>query len=298
MEGNLGIPKKVIHQLYSLAVSLPWRPLRDPHTTIIATTVIVILNPAHQTALNSRKRLIMGGHIQPQMELGYVELLLRGLNDCGKQSIIWDHRRWCLTYLYGQIGRTAPPYPAPEHHFSADEAQLFPNMNWKDIRKEIGNVYHTCERYPRNYHAWTYFHWLINGTSASVYRHFSEGATREDYLRVVADAHSEMRTWVERHPSDYSAIHQLCELQTIKHHLHAVGVLARDVGGAEELLSPARHCLSLLASFPSYESLWMYLRVALRDEQRTDILYRVETEFSSNQHAAKLLAWARRSDSD
>jgi protein prenyltransferase alpha subunit repeat containing protein 1 len=293
VEGNLGIPNKVARQLYLSAIALPWRSLREPQTAITATTLILILNPAHQTALNARKRLITNGHIHPEKELRYSELLLRGFIDCAKQSIIWEHRRWCLIRVYGRIGKIAYLYPALEHWASVEEAQMFPDMGSDDIRKEIGIVYHTCETYPRNYHAWNYLHWLINGTFSSVYRHLSDETGRRDFLRVLVDAYAELRAWVECHPSDYSAIHQLCQMQTIMDHLRAVEVLIKDVG-KESHSTLAGHCLSLLSSFPSHESLWLYLRLALKDKPRSHIPDRVESDLNSNPHAARLLAWSRR----
>jgi len=295
VEGHLGIPKKVAQQLYLSAIALPWRSLREPHTAVAATTLILILNPAHQTALNVRKRLIITGHIHPKNELRYLELLLRGLNECAKQSIIWDHRRWCLTRVYGRFRQIASPCPTLEHFASDGEAPLFPNMGPGDIRKEVGIVYHTCETYPRNYHAWNHLHWLINGSFSSVYHHFSDETGRGDFLRVLVDVYGELRAWVEHHPSDYSAIHQLCQMQTIIDHLRVAGVLTEDAGdGKESSLALAGHCLSLLSSFPSHESLWLYLRLALKDEPRSHILGRVEPDLNSNLHAAKLLAWCCR----
>lgn len=218
-----------------------------------------------------------------------MELLLRGLNECAKQSIFWDHRRWCLTRVYGRIGQIASPCPTLEH-FSSDS--LFPNMGQGDIRKEVGIVYHTCETYPRNYHAWNYLHWLINGTFSSVYHHLSDETGRGDFLKVLVNVYRELGAWVELHPSDYSAIHQLCQMQAIMEHLREAGVLTEDAGeGTKSPSTLAGHCLSLLSSFPSHESLWLYLRLALRDEPRSHILDRVESDFNSNLHAAKLLDW-------
>lgn len=291
MEGHLGIPKKVAQQLYLFAISLPWRSRREPQTAIAATTIILILNPAHQTALNTRKRLIMDGYIQTQRELRYVELLLRGLNDCAKQSIIWSHRRWCLTHVYGRIGHIISTYPALDNFPSVDEAELFPNLGSEEIRDEIGIVYHTCDTYPRNYHAWNYFHWLITGTFFSIYRHFSDEADRRDFLRVLVDIHAKLKAWVDSHPSDYSAIHQLCQMQPIMDDL--CEILTKDLG-KESSWNPAGHSLSLLSSFPSHESLWMYLRVALKDRPQSHILDRVESDFNENLYASKLLAWSRR----
>jgi protein prenyltransferase alpha subunit repeat containing protein 1 len=295
VEGNLGIPKKVLQQLYLSVIALPWRSLREPSIAVTATTIILLLNPAHQTALNVRKRLITNGHIHPAKELRYLELLLRGLNDCAKQSIFWHHRRWCLTHVHGIIGQNTSPHFALEHFCSADEAQLFPSMGSDEIRKEMRIIYHTCETYPRNYHAWTHFHWLINGAFSTVYHHFSDETRRRDFPKVLLDAYRELMAWIECHPSDYSAIHQLCQMEKIMDHLRETGVLTKDAGGGEESYSTlAGHSLSLLSSFPSHESPWMYLRFALKDESRSHILHRVESDFHSNLHAARLLAWCCR----
>jgi protein prenyltransferase alpha subunit repeat containing protein 1 len=285
IDGNLGIPKKVMAQLYLAAVSMPWHNTR---TAIAATSVILILNPAHQTALNSRKRLIQTGYLDsPVKELRFMELLLRGLIDCAKQSIIWDHRRWCLKLIRGTLGSSLHQHPPLEHWASAEEARLLPKLDLEDILREIAIVYHTCETYPRNYHAWNHWHWLFDIALSSIYCRQDEHKQQE-FSRLLVDAYVELRKWTDCHPSDYTAMHQLSQCQRILDHLHTTEVFTQDLPSS----SLVEHCLSLLTAFPTHESLWVHLRVVLgnsEEEVRLKILQEVRMNFSWNIYAAKII---------
>ena len=289
VDGNLGIPKKVMARIYLAAVSMPWRT-SDARTAIAATCVILILNPTHQTALNGRKRLIQTGHLDsPVKELRFMELLLRGLTDCAKQSIIWDHRRWCLKLIHGTLGSSVHQHPPLEHWASAEEAELLPKLDLEDILREIAIVYHTCETYPRNYHAWNHWHWLIDIALSSIYYHQDEHQS-QGFLRLLVDAYVELRKWTDCHPSDYTAMHQLSQCQRILDHLHTLEAFTQDV--VVDSSSLVEHCLSLLTAFPTHESLWVYLRVVLGDskeEVRLKILQEVRMNFSWNIYAAKII---------
>jgi len=284
VDGNLGIPRKVMARLYLAAVSMPWR---NTQTVVAATCVILILNPAHQTALNGRKRLIQSGYLDSVKELRFMELLLRGLIDCAKQSIIWDHRRWCLKFIHGTLGSSVHQHPPLEHWASAEEARLLPKLDLEDIRREIAIVYHTCETYPRNYHAWNYWHWLIDIALSSIYHHQDEHQ-QQGFLQLLVDAYVELRKWTDFHPSDYTAMHQLSQCQRILDHLHTTEAFTQDLASS----SLVEHCLSLLAAFPTHESLWVHLRVVLgnsKEEVRLKIVQEVRTNFSWNKYAAKII---------
>jgi protein prenyltransferase alpha subunit repeat containing protein 1 len=261
---------------------MPWR---NTQTAIAATCVILILNPAHQTVINGRKRLIQAGHLDSVKELRFMELLLRGLIDCAKQSIIWDHRRWCLKLIHGTLGSSVHQHPPLEHWASAEEARLLPKLDLEDIRREIAIVYHTCETYPRNYHAWNHWHWLIDITLSSIYQ---DEYQQQGFSRLLVDAYFELRRWTDCHPSDYTAMHQLSQCQRILDHLHTTEVFTQDLASS----SLVEHCLSLLTAFPTHESLWIHLRVVLgnsKEEVRLKIVQEVRMNFSWNIYAAKII---------
>lgn len=273
VEGNLGIPKKILCALYLAATSIPWRRSSDIREISATTSCILLLNPAHQTALTSRKRLIRDGHLNPEKELIFTELLLRGSKECAKQSIIWDHRRWCFKELYGIMGPKPSTVPSCAEHWStAEEMQTFPKIPPAVIQHELNIIQHTCQTYPRNYHAWAHWHFIIDACLASVYFHSSTADSdepeplagrRPDFLDVIIAECTRLRGWVEHNVSDYSAMHQLCQIQNLIEQLLHSGVLVPDSAKNLTSLALVDQSISLVTTFPSHESLWMYLRISL-----------------------------------
>ena len=296
VEGNLGIPKKILYVLYTAAVHMPWQT-SDSRVATAASAVIVLLNPAHQTALNTRKRLVRDGHLVAEKELQLMELISRGSPECGKQSMIWDHRRWCFQQIYGIMG-IARETPRLEQWASSEEMRMFPKMNPAAISHELNIVYHTCETYPRNYHAWSHWHFAINVCYASI--HLSDDyATKRDFFGVIAHEYSRLQEWVDRHVSDYSAVHQLCQTQNLMRYLESTRFYEAEAETRLAHKPLANHAYTLVAAYPSHESLWLYLRVSLAElslQKRSIILERLKIEFPSgdNRYAERLLAWYSR----
>ncbi|KAF8161263.1 hypothetical protein B0H34DRAFT_673252 [Crassisporium funariophilum] len=291
VEGNLGIPKKILYALYTVAIAIPLRTA-DPHDAAAASCVILILNPAHQTALNTRKRLIQRNYLDPKKELVLTELLVRGVTDCAKQSIIWDHRRWCLVRLHGVHGPNTSA-PILQQWASSEEIERFPKLIPADIRHELSILQATCEASPRNYHAWAHWHFTINVCLASIYSS-DNTITRRDFLGIMVEEFARLRSWLDHHVSDYSAMHQICQIQKVMHHLVKMEMLPVEEGNSLSDLS--NHSLALLTAFPSHESLWMYLRITLeksQTEQRSRILEQVEAQALStdNRFEKQLVAW-------
>lgn len=306
VEGNLGIPKKILCALYLAATSVPWRRSLDIREITAATSCILLLNPAHQTALNSRKRLIRDGHLDPEKELIFTELLLRGLTECAKQSIIWDHRRWCFRELYGVMGpKLSMVPPCVEHWSTAEERQTFPKIPPAVIQHELSIIQHACQSYPRNYHAWAHWHFIINVCHTSVYFHSSTADSdepeplagkRQDFLEVIIAENTRLRGWVELNVSDYSAMHQLCQIQKLIEQLLHSGILVPVSAKNLTSLALAEQSLSLVTAFPSHESLWMYLRISLGiipSENRTAILEKIKAKDASisSPFVRRLINW-------
>ena len=73
VEGNLGVPERLLYKLYLKSIK-EFATLRDflrnPSSVdatvgqrlLVCTAVIILANPAHDTALNARKRLILSHH--------------------------------------------------------------------------------------------------------------------------------------------------------------------------------------------------------------------------------------------
>ncbi|KAF8806528.1 hypothetical protein BYT27DRAFT_7101504 [Phlegmacium glaucopus] len=291
VEGNLGIPKKILVGLYLTAIGISLHTTNILETTAVSC-VIILLNPAHQTALNTRKRLMQNGHIDPNKELVFTELLARGSLDVGKQSIIWDHRRWCLRNIHGVMGPNVL-LPDLQYWANSEEAERFPKLTPSTIRHELSIIQRACEAYPRNYHAWTQWNFMINICYASIY---SSNDKFPDFLAVIVQEVARLRTWVDQHVSDYSAMHQLCQTQKLVDYL-ALSEQFRDVfDGTQNSLTLAHHSISLVTVFPSHESLWMYLRVSLANSDPTErmrILQSIEASVpsTSNYFRQQLVAW-------
>lgn len=289
VEGNLGLPKKVLYTIYLSAVSTPWRT-SEPQMAEAVSSIIILVNPAHQAALNTRKCLIAGGHLDPQRELALCELMARGSPEFGKQSMIWAHRRWCFTQIYGAMGlRTLSPLPG---WANSEEAQLFPRLSPASVQHEFRLIQHTCETYPRNYHAWAHWHHIIDVCYASFVS--DNEATRSEWGEIIVSECARLRGWINLHVSDYSAMHQFLQVQSILEHLSLEKF-------ALERETPEDHALSLVQAFPSHESLWMYLRGTLRRvaaEKRGEMLRSTleREQLAGNSHAIQLLEWSGRSE--
>lgn len=101
LDGNLGVPKKVLYRIYLHALQVfaqckvrsnapDTAPSDLSETTrgLTSTSAVILLaNPAHTTALNTRKRLLQGKILQCEIELKFTEALLSSRN-CSNQSIL------------------------------------------------------------------------------------------------------------------------------------------------------------------------------------------------------------------
>ncbi|KAH9485481.1 Protein prenyltransferase alpha subunit repeat-containing protein 1-B [Psilocybe cubensis] len=291
VEGNLGIPQKVLYALYLATASISWRSA-SVDNAIKASSVIIILNPAHQTALNARKSLITQGHLDPEKELVLLELIARGSPECAKQSVIWDHRRWCLSQIFGLMGACQTTQPL-QFWGSSEEMQLYPKIGPTAVQRELALVQHTCETYPRNYHSWTYWHFIIDVCYASVCS-TDNSARQQEFLGIIVAECKRLRHWVEQHVSDYSAMHQLSQTHNLLDHLKTRGMLTSDIDGVFTSSILIDHALSLLISYPSHESLWMYLRIALLNETSTNhsvILDKLERQIPPSNLKRQFFKW-------
>ncbi|KAJ2706150.1 Protein prenyltransferase alpha subunit repeat-containing protein 1, partial [Coemansia spiralis] len=111
-----------------------------------ATLCILALNPDHHTAWNWRKRLLQHGHAAPGEELRLLNLLATYKRGC-KSGLLWYHRRWVVAALV--LGRPA--------------SELIPCWT-----AEADACAQSCDRYPRNYHCWTYRWWCLTEIRARI----------------------------------------------------------------------------------------------------------------------------------
>ena len=254
MDGHLGIPQKLLYHLYMTAVALYKNA--DRLTKLTLSSVILLANPAHQTALNARKRLIQSGLLRPEEELNFTALSIRGFDEFAKQSIIWEHRRWLFRHQYERNGDAGQGEYAGWR--ISEETSSFPIIPLPTLEKECQLVRQACELYPRNYHAWTHYHWILDVIkTTAVQKSIPPRMDSKDHTHLLRKEVLLLRQWIERHVSDYSAVHLLCRLAAFD--CTSPPLLTQS--GEGTLVDELReHALSLVLSYPSHETLWLYLR--------------------------------------
>jgi protein prenyltransferase alpha subunit repeat containing protein 1 len=249
-DGHLGVPQKNLYQIYLSALRL--LDMHDPGAQIDATCVILLANPAHQTALNIRKRLVQAGSsLSAHAELNFSSRLLLSSRPASKESILWAHRRWIFTFLYPRTWSAGlgVALTAPE----------IPEIPSDTIESEFQLISRCCEVYPRNYHAWSHHHFLVQCIHTSLQ---CSRPIETPYLPLLVREFLNIRRWIETHVSDYSAMHHFCSMALrlksldLPHYTSTLGEFADPAVHFE-------HAISLVTSFPSHESLWMYLRAVI-----------------------------------
>ncbi|KAJ6611280.1 hypothetical protein B0H10DRAFT_370649 [Mycena sp. CBHHK59/15] len=261
MDGHLGVPQKVLYQLYVSGLELLNLKDKQKVTTMAsipsqmdASCVILLANPAHQTVLNVRKRLIQTGALSAKTELGFSATLLSSSRQCAKESILWAHRRWIFGRLYPHTLSQADSRPLPPTA-SSEMLEIPPDA----IAAEFELISKCCEAYPRNYHAWAHHHFVTDSIFASLR---ASNTPDSHYLRLLAGEIGNLQRWVETHVSDHSAVHQFCSIVSRLQLL----VSPRYDPTLAKLVDPAvlfEHAISLTTSYPSHESLWMYIRAMI-----------------------------------
>jgi protein prenyltransferase alpha subunit repeat containing protein 1 len=237
VDGHLGVPQKPLYGVYLDAVN---RFTAARHASSIASAamltssaVILLANPAHATALNARKRLLVQKILDGSHELKFIGLLLAGVKDAAKQDGLWHHRRWLLRRMY--------PAVDPSLCFSTPPAALWTN--------ELDLINQACEIYPRNYHAWTHRTLCMQAAASSA-----------NSLPIVRGDIEFTSQWIERHISDASAAHHLCTLIVYVARHSSDSRHQELTGGSSRAIT---HALGLVRAYPEHEALWTYLRATL-----------------------------------
>ena len=227
MEGHLGIPKKVLYRLYVAAVtefSLSKSLLRSPHRGDLTavqeatirllsedelTSVILLTNPDHNTALNRRKDLISDGSLDPSSELilnGHV----LGVAKNSKASLLWHHRRWLLKHLYGGGKERMNQEADSLHNVTVPTEQLI---------AEFALCAKGAALYRRNYHAWAHRFKCLESLKSSL-----PGRATED-IAILVQEHAEVRSWVESNVTDHTAMQYLCRVDEVCRRTGGNGVI-------------------------------------------------------------------------
>lgn len=217
---------------------------------LLASSIVILLaNPAHGTALNARKRLIEGRLHSPSIELAIFSALITGSRECANQSLFWHHRQWIFKRMSPSSGQRFDHDGNRFSDLSLPEDSA--GVPTDTLENEITLVAKSCEIYQRNYHAWAHLHFCFE----IIYSSLQYGSEQESsgYFRIIEDEYRRLMKWIERHISDYSAVHQLCNL-------------VRRFKGLCEFMDYASlfdHSISLVTVYPQHETLWMYVRLVV-----------------------------------
>lgn len=163
-----------------------------------ATSILLLMDPEHLTAVNTRKRILDGRLLagEDATELLFKEkllidsLLTSRLRRHTKSPNLWSHRKWVM-----QRCRVS--------HLGATTA---------DDLKSI--VFVSAERHPRNYHAWSHARYLINAMGHSDWRQpeLEKHAIVMDTKRWCFSHHDDVSGWMflmfllKRKPDEASSI--------------------------------------------------------------------------------------------
>ncbi|KAI0147820.1 hypothetical protein GGR57DRAFT_245902 [Xylariaceae sp. FL1272] len=146
-ENAVAISKLTLLQAFSIARSVLQKHLDSgnlPLSDVMATTAIILLmDPEHLTAANTRKRALLSDGVPTlttlTQEKQFVDTLLTArLHRHTKSPTLWSHRRW----LFGESRKVG--------------------YQW-DVQQDIKDVIMiAAERHPRNYVAWQHARLLVN----------------------------------------------------------------------------------------------------------------------------------------
>lgn len=231
------------------------------------TRVVLLANPAHQTALNSRKKLVQNQVVDPNWELNLSTSLL-SCRECAKESILWHHRRWLLHVIH-EVSTTADSDNIPE--------VIPPDA----LEAEFACASTACHLYPRNYHAWSHRRFCVEALVASLQSGVpsTSGLLVKEYRRTLE--------WIESHISDYSAMNYAINFEKT----------VPDEGPTEGCLptKTREHAKSLIRSYPDHESLWTYLRgsVTLEGEDEKGFIASVKVDPSARRFVLRHIVWSR-----
>ena len=267
-DGNIGIPQSILGKSYLIASQqLPRLTLNFARDTssmaddlVAATAILLIANPAHNTALNRRKQLIQmyPPKLPHNEDIRFVAALF-GIKQAAKSSLLWHHRRWLFRHKYSlSVTRVDPKESDPD---SIENTSIPIEI----LRSEFKLIARASEVYPRNYHAWLHRYLCVQCLISQV---------KEDVpgaLEVLLQEVESSQRWVELHVSDYTAAQYFFRLnimlQGLSMHIPLHSMFYSDAFSSIASISTSyRHpitsnALSLVVSYPTHESLWLYLRL-------------------------------------
>ncbi|OHE97066.1 hypothetical protein CORC01_07675 [Colletotrichum orchidophilum] len=225
-ENAVAIPKLRIVQAFLFARQIFQKHLTDGSVgrdqLMAATSVLLLMDPEHLSAANTRKRLLCDAISTRDTVKTYLarekwfvdSLLTSRLHRHTKSPTLWSHRRW-LSERYHDAG--------------------LPVVVQQDIETVVMMA---GERHPRNYYAWTHARWLTK-----TYLVVPEPDVLVPLIQSV-------KKWSFRHQSDISGWAFLA---------HLLDRLGKDDRETASLVF--NEALGLAESLRWYnESVWWFLR--------------------------------------
>lgn len=266
-ESNIFIKKATLVKAF-LAARYRYAITENQADKYAATSVLLLLHPQYDTAVNFRKETILSLSLRNgtsgaactliQRDLCYLETLFRSpLNRHTKSPTLWSHRRWLLQYTYEQLG-------------------ISPNTN-----NEVSIVLAAAETHPRNYYAWSYLRWFLNFSALISHKNIAPISTPSlsdndnvNSLQLRSTPTHDIQTfqqWCLSHPSDTSGWSFFDWLLTTSHTISPKSCKAPEYSNTfQEVLQTA---MSLRLR---NEAIWGFLRTL---STKGDVGLAVEKEF-------------------
>lgn len=261
---SIAIPKIRLVQAFLYARSLFFHQLwhcPNNEDLVKTTAVILLMDPEHLTAANSRKRFILSCSQNPgfdiesviQRELLFVDSYLTSrLHRHNKSPTLWAHRRWLLETFTSVL---------LQH----------------DLRRHLEEVILiAADRHPKNYYAWLHLRWLL----------------QHDMHHDHSDTLAITKRWCLTHPADTSGFSFLLYyFDFLKHQkLPVDGVEYLEAGDAV-----IKEVLHLSRSFNwTHESVWVFLRTVITctgtGKQRNDFLETISFLMATNSSDLKAIS--------
>ncbi|KDQ17739.1 hypothetical protein BOTBODRAFT_29895 [Botryobasidium botryosum FD-172 SS1] len=252
IDAHLGVPQKALRKAYIEAMAVFHRASErrkrgdtsDENDALVAasTSVILLANPDHNTALNRRKELVLRGALRAPEELDLCAAILSEARN-SKASLLWHHRRWLLQYMYPPGVDIAEEVRQAERLESAAPADA--------LAREFDIVEKAAEAYPRNYHAWAHRYACLRCLVMSA-RTARPGA----FVDLLVKERERMEVWVDRHVGDHTAMQYLCH---VIEGMWEIGLEERNLPRRCDSRTLA-HAFAMVRSYPEHEAVWAYLR--------------------------------------
>lgn len=221
-----------------------------------ATSVILLANPSHQTALNARKRVVIAEGINADDELAFIAGLLT-LKHSAKVSTFWHHRRWLLLRQLSPVQSDVSDIGTMD----IDDRFCSYILPFSRYQTEIEISKKACDIYPRNYYAWMHRRLILRSFvyNLTINASIPASSSKERYHSAFVQELSESKTYIGTHISDFSAVHYLCQSLVALYR----SSLELDTGVPLSTESMVEDAMTLVKTYPNHESLWLYLRLVI-----------------------------------